>query len=380
MGVAGIREMSTILTPPEERHPVLTFVGAYDEKQVAAAIRRELLRDGQVFFVHNRVSSIRKVAAQIAELVPEARIAVAHGQMNEHELEKIMVDFWERNYDVLVATTIVESGLDIPNANTLIIDRADMYGLSQLHQLRGRVGRGSERAYAYFLYPPERALTETAHERLATVAQHTEVGAGMYVALKDLEIRGAGNLLGGEQSGHIAGVGFDLYVRMIGEAVNELKGDGPAEKPEVRVELPINAHIPHDYVPGERLRLEAYTRIAAIDSEAGRHRRPRRADRPLRRAARAGAQPARGGAAAHGGQASGAHRHHHGGQSHQVRAGRAARFPAGQGAAPVPEDSAETGGAYDARTSAEDCRHRRAAVAGHRTAGLVRRSHPVGTR
>jgi transcription-repair coupling factor (superfamily II helicase) len=269
MGVAGIREMSTILTPPEERHPVLTFVGAYDAKQVAAAVRRELLRDGQVFFVHNRVSSIRKVAAQLAELVPEARIAVAHGQMNEHELEKIMVDFWERNYDVLVATTIVESGLDIPNANTLIIDRADMYGLSQLHQLRGRVGRGSERAYAYFLYPPERSLTETAHERLATVAQHTEVGAGMYVAMKDLEIRGAGNLLGGEQSGHIAGVGFDLYVRMIGEAVNELKGDGPAEKPEVRVELPVNAHIPHDYVPGERLRLEAYTRIAAIDSEAG---------------------------------------------------------------------------------------------------------------
>ena len=267
MGVAGIREMSTILTPPEERHPVLTFVGSYDERQVAAAIRRELLRDGQVFFVHNRVSSIRKVAAQIAQLVPEARIAVAHGQMNEHELEKIMVDFWDRNYDVLVATTIVESGLDIPNANTLIIDRADAYGLSQLHQLRGRVGRGSERAYAYFLYPPERALTETAHERLATVAQHTEVGAGMYVALKDLEIRGAGNLLGGEQSGHIAGVGFDLYVRMIGEAVNELKGDGPAEKPEVRVELPVNAHIPHDYVPGERLRLEAYTRIAAIDSE-----------------------------------------------------------------------------------------------------------------
>jgi transcription-repair coupling factor (superfamily II helicase) len=267
MGVAGIREMSTILTPPEERHPVLTFVGAYDAKQVAAAIRRELLRDGQVFFVHNRVSSIRKVAADLAQLVPEARIAVAHGQMNEHELEKIMVDFWERKSDVLVATTIVESGLDIPNANTLIIDRADMYGLSQLHQLRGRVGRAKERAYAYFLYPPERSLTETAHERLATVAQHTEVGAGMYVAMKDLEIRGAGNLLGGEQSGHIAGVGFDLYVRMIGEAVSELKGDGPAEKPEVRVELPVNAHIPHDYVPGERLRLEAYTRIAAIDSE-----------------------------------------------------------------------------------------------------------------
>ena len=269
MGVAGIREMSTILTPPEERHPVLTFVGGYDEKQIAAAIRRELLRDGQVFFVHNRVQSIRKVASRLAEIVPEARIQVAHGQMNEHELEKIMVDFWDRNFDVLVATTIVESGLDIPNANTLIVDRADAAGLSQLHQLRGRVGRGRERAYAYFLYPPEKPLTETAHERLATVAQHTEIGAGMYVALKDLEIRGAGNLLGGEQSGHIAGVGFDLYIRMIGEAVRELKDDAPPERPEVRVELPVNAHIPHDYVPGERLRLAAYTSIAAIDSEEG---------------------------------------------------------------------------------------------------------------
>jgi transcription-repair coupling factor (superfamily II helicase) len=268
MGVAGIREMSTILTPPEERHPVLTFVGGYDEKQIAAAVRRELLRDGQVFFVHNRVNSIRRVAARLAELVPEARIAVAHGQMNEHQLEKIMVDFWDRASDVLVATTIVESGLDIPNANTLIVDRADAAGLSQLHQLRGRVGRSRERAYAYFLYPPEKALTETAHERLATVAQHTEIGAGMYVAMKDLEIRGAGNLLGGEQSGHIAGVGFDLYVRMIGEAVRELKDDAPAERPEVRVELPVNAHIPHDYIAGEKLRLEAYTRIAAIDSEA----------------------------------------------------------------------------------------------------------------
>ncbi|HET7013944.1 MAG TPA: transcription-repair coupling factor [Streptosporangiaceae bacterium] len=268
MGVAGIREMSTILTPPEERHPVLTFVGPYDEKQIAAAVRRELLRDGQTFFVHNRVSSINRVAARLSELVPEARIAVAHGQMNEHQLERIMVDFWNRESDVLVSTTIVESGLDIPNANTLIVDRADAYGLSQLHQLRGRVGRSRERGYAYFLFPPEKPLTETAHERLATVAQHTEMGAGMFVAMKDLEIRGAGNLLGGEQSGHIAGVGFDLYVRMIGEAVHEMRGDGAAERAEVRVELPVDAHIPHDYVPGERLRLEAYTAIAAIDSEA----------------------------------------------------------------------------------------------------------------
>jgi len=268
MGVAGIREMSTILTPPEERHPVLTFVGPYDEKQIAAAIRRELLRDGQTFFVHNRVASIGRVAARVAELVPEARVAIAHGQMNEHTLEKIMIDFWDKQFDVLVCTTIVESGLDIPNANTLVVDRADAYGLSQLHQLRGRVGRSRERGYAYLLFPPERPLTETAHERLATVAQHTEIGAGMFVAMKDLEIRGAGNLLGGEQSGHIAGVGFDLYVRMIGEAVSEMKGDGPAERPEVRVELPVDAHIPHDYVAGERLRLEAYTSIAAIDSDA----------------------------------------------------------------------------------------------------------------
>jgi transcription-repair coupling factor (superfamily II helicase) len=267
MGLTGIREMSTILTPPEERHPILTFVGPYDEKQIAAAVRRELLREGQVFFVHNRVRSIDRVAANLAKQVPEARIATAHGQMNEHQLEQVMVDFWEKNYDVLVATTIVESGLDIPNANTLIVDRADTYGLSQLHQLRGRVGRGRERAYAYFLYPPEVPLTETAHERLATIAQHTEMGAGMFVAMKDLEIRGAGNILGAEQSGHIAGVGFDLYVRMVGEAVRELRAEGPAETPEAKVELPVDAHIPHEYVPGERLRLEAYKRIAAIEDD-----------------------------------------------------------------------------------------------------------------
>jgi transcription-repair coupling factor (superfamily II helicase) len=266
MGISGIREMSTILTPPEERHPVLTSVTPYDERQIAAAIRRELLRDGQVFFVHNRVSSINKVAARLAELVPEARFGVGHGQMNEHTLEKVMSGFVERDFDVLVSTTIVESGLDIPNANTLIVDRADAYGLPDLHQLRGRVGRGRERGYAYFLYPPEKPLTETAHERLATLQQHTGIGAGLHIAMKDLEIRGAGNLLGGEQSGHVAAVGFDLYVKMIGEAVRELRGDGPAERAEVRVELPVDAHIPHDYVTGERLRLEAYTRIASIET------------------------------------------------------------------------------------------------------------------
>jgi transcription-repair coupling factor (superfamily II helicase) len=268
MSLTGIREMTTILTPPEERHPILTFVGAYDPRQISAAIRRELLRDGQVFFIHNRVESINRAAAKLAELVPEARIAVAHGQMGQDALERIMVGFWQNDYDVLVSTTIVESGLDIPNANTLIVERADTFGLSQLHQMRGRVGRARERGYAYFLYPPEKPLTELAHDRLATIAQHTELGAGMAVAMKDLEIRGAGNLLGGEQSGHIAGVGFDLYVRLVGEAVAEFRDpNGAAELvSEVKVDLPVNANLPQDYLPGERLRLEAYRSLAAATS------------------------------------------------------------------------------------------------------------------
>ncbi|MFZ3470810.1 transcription-repair coupling factor [Streptomyces sp. 4.24] len=272
MAVTGIREMSTITTPPEERHPVLTFVGPYEEKQIGAAIRRELLREGQCFYIHNRVESIDRAAAKLREIVPEARIATAHGQMSEQALEQVVVDFWEKKFDVLVSTTIVESGIDISNANTLIVERGDNFGLSQLHQLRGRVGRGRERGYAYFLYPPEKPLTETAHERLATIAQHTEMGAGMYVAMKDLEIRGAGNLLGGEQSGHIAGVGFDLYIRMVGEAVADYRAaieGGPEEEPplEVKIELPVDAHVPHDYAPGERLRLQAYRSIAAANSE-----------------------------------------------------------------------------------------------------------------
>ncbi|WP_330175422.1 transcription-repair coupling factor [Streptomyces sp. NBC_01498] len=273
MAVTGIREMSTITTPPEERHPVLTFVGPYEEKQIGAAIRRELLREGQVFYIHNRVESIDRATARLRQIVPEARIATAHGQMSEQALEQVVVDFWEKKFDVLVSTTIVESGIDIANANTLVVERGDNFGLSQLHQLRGRVGRGRERGYAYFLYPPEKPLTETAHERLATIAQHTEMGAGMYVAMKDLEIRGAGNLLGGEQSGHIAGVGFDLYVRMVGEAVADYRAavDGSVqEEPplEVKIELPVDAHVPHDYAPGERLRLQAYRAIASANSEA----------------------------------------------------------------------------------------------------------------
>ncbi|MEU7041390.1 transcription-repair coupling factor [Streptomyces varsoviensis] len=272
MAVTGIREMSTITTPPEERHPVLTFVGPYEQKQIGAAIRRELLREGQVFYIHNRVESIDRAAARLREIVPEARIQTAHGQMGESQLEQVVVDFWEKKFDVLVSTTIVESGIDISNANTLIVERGDNFGLSQLHQLRGRVGRGRERGYAYFLYPPEKPLTETAHERLATIAQHTEMGAGMYVAMKDLEIRGAGNLLGGEQSGHIAGVGFDLYMRMVGEAVADYRAslDGEEQEeapPEVKIELPVDAHVPHDYAPGEQLRLQAYRSIASATSE-----------------------------------------------------------------------------------------------------------------
>ncbi|GAA2111337.1 transcription-repair coupling factor [Microlunatus panaciterrae] len=268
MAITGIREMSTIATPPEERHPVLTFAGPYDEAQVTAAIRRELLREGQVFYIHNRVTSIDKVAKKISELVPEARVVTAHGQMGEHRLEQVMVDFWERRADVLVCTTIVEAGLDISSANTLLIERADLLGLSQLHQLRGRVGRGRERGYAYFLYPPEKPLTETAHDRLATIAAHTDLGAGMAVAMKDLEIRGAGNLLGGEQSGHIADVGFDLYIRLVGEAVAEYRGVETEPEPEVRIELSVEAHLPTDYVESERLRLEMYKRLAEVRSEA----------------------------------------------------------------------------------------------------------------
>lgn len=264
MAVSGIREMSILQTPPEERQPVLTFVGSYTDQQVSAAIRRELLRDGQVFFVHNRVDSITSVAAHVQELVPEARIRVAHGKLSEHQLEEVIVDFWNHEFDVLVCTTIVETGLDISNANTLIVDRADVFGLSQLHQLRGRVGRGRERAYAYFFYPGDKTLTETAHERLKTIAANTDLGAGLAVAQKDLEIRGAGNLLGGAQSGHIEGVGFDLYVRMVADAVAMFKGEVPEVKPALRLDIPVDAHIPESYVPGERLRLEVYGKIAAV--------------------------------------------------------------------------------------------------------------------
>jgi len=262
MAVTGIREMSTLATPPEARHPILTFVGPYHDAQVVAAIRRELLREGQVFFVHNRVSSINRVAAHIQELVPEARVAVAHGQMPEANLESVMVDFWERRFDVLVSTTIIETGLDVTNANTLIVDRAERYGLSQLHQLRGRVGRGRERGYAYLLYDPEMPVGELAHDRLATLAATTELGGGTRIALKDLEMRGAGNLLGAEQAGHIQGVGFDLYLRMVSEAIATFRDDVAPGQTELRLELPVDARIPLDYIDSERLRLEMYQKLS----------------------------------------------------------------------------------------------------------------------
>ena len=271
MAVTGIREMSTITTPPEERHPILTYVGPAEDAQIKAAIHRELLRDGQIFYIHNRVESIDRAAAKLLELVPEARIRIAHGQMSEGQLEDVILAFWNRDFDILVCTTIVESGLDIANANTLIVERSENFGLSQLHQLRGRVGRGRERAYAYFLYPPDQPLSEIALDRLKTIATNTDLGSGMRVALKDLEIRGAGNLLGGEQSGHIADVGFDLYMRMVGEAVNDYKTgfiESEEKNHECKVELPVNAHLSEVYVPGERLRLDLYRRLADVANDA----------------------------------------------------------------------------------------------------------------
>ena len=262
MAVTGIREMSTLATPPEARHPILTFVGPYNESQVVAAIRRELLREGQVFFVHNRVSSINGVAARVQELVPEARVAIAHGQMGEADLERVMVDFWERRFDVLVSTTIIETGLDVTNANTLIVDRAERYGLSQLHQLRGRVGRGRERGYAYLLYDDDLPMGDMAHDRLATLASTTDLGGGTRIAMKDLEMRGAGNLLGAEQAGHIQGVGFDLYLRMVGEAISLFRDDMAPGQTELRLELPVDARIPTDYIDSERLRLEMYQKLS----------------------------------------------------------------------------------------------------------------------
>jgi transcription-repair coupling factor (superfamily II helicase) len=268
MSLTGIRDLSIINTPPAERQPILTYVGDYDERAVAEAIRRELLREGQVFFVHNRVEDIEHVTTGLRELVPEARIAIAHGQMDEGSLERVVIDFWDGEYDVLVCTTIIESGIDMPTVNTLVVDRADLLGLGQLHQIRGRVGRAGQRAYAYLFTPPDRSLSEDAYERLRTIGESTELGSGFKIAMRDLEMRGAGNLLGTGQSGHIAAVGYDLYCQMVTEAVAELKGEEVREPAEVKLDLPFDAHVPEEYVNKEELRLEAYRRLAAVTEPA----------------------------------------------------------------------------------------------------------------
>ena len=271
MAITGIRDLSTIDTPPEERQPIVTHVGEWDESMAALAIRRELLREGQVFWVHNQVSTIAAAAESVRELVPGARVEFAHGQMDESALEKIMVRFWQREFDVLVSTTIIESGLDVPNANTLIIERSDLLGLAQLYQLRGRVGRSSERGYAYLFYPEHRSMTEEAYKRLETISTFTGLGSGLSIALRDLEIRGAGNVLSGDQSGHVATVGFDEYAKLMAQAVEEFRsGKAPSAtldlEAEVKLDIPVDAHLPPEYIPDEALRLEAYRKIAAVRS------------------------------------------------------------------------------------------------------------------
>jgi transcription-repair coupling factor (superfamily II helicase) len=270
MALTGIRDVSHIRTPPEDRHPILTYVGAWDEQTVSAAIRRELLRDGQVFYVHNRIQSIDRAVARLRQLVPDARYAIAHGQMSEGQLEQVMIDFWSGEYDVLVATTIIESGLDLPQVNTLIVERADMLGLAQLYQLRGRVGRSSQRAYAYLFHPADRSLSEEAHRRLEAIGEATDLGSGFRLALRDLEIRGAGSILGEVQSGHVAAVGFDLYAEMVAEAVAELEGrPSVVERPiDVRIDLPVDAHLPEEYVTDQTVRLEAYRTLAAATTDS----------------------------------------------------------------------------------------------------------------
>jgi transcription-repair coupling factor (superfamily II helicase) len=268
MSLVGIRDLSLLQTPPADRQPILTFVGEYDERVAIESLRRELLREGQVFWVHNRVQSIEACAMRLRELVPEARIAVAHGQMDEGTLEQVVLDFWEGRFDVLVCTTIIESGIDMPTVNTLVVERADLLGLGQMHQLRGRVGRSGSRAYAYLFYPRDKVLTEEAYERLKTIGEATDLGSGFKIAMRDLEIRGAGNLLGQAQSGHIAAVGYDLYCQMVTEAVSEMKGEEQPVPSEVKLDVPTNAHLPATYVPKEELRLEAYRRLAAVTSDA----------------------------------------------------------------------------------------------------------------
>jgi transcription-repair coupling factor (superfamily II helicase) len=267
MSLVGIRDMSVIETPPKDRLSIQTNVVKFDAPVIERAIRNELARGGQVYFVHNRVESIFSIGHLLQRLVPEARVAVGHGQMGEDELERAMLGFVERKHDVLLATTIVENGLDIPNANTIIINRADRYGLSQLYQLRGRVGRSDRPAYAYLLIPPQEALSPVARKRLAAIKEFSDLGSGFRVAALDLEIRGAGNLLGGEQSGHIDAVGFEMYMKLLEEAVRELKGEEIEEGARATVNLRVNLKIEDSYVSDMNQRLMIYRTVAAARTE-----------------------------------------------------------------------------------------------------------------
>ncbi|AAK81152.1 transcription-repair coupling factor (superfamily II helicase) [Clostridium acetobutylicum] len=266
MSLTGVRDISVIETPPEERYPVQTYVVEYNDQLIRDAIMREIGRDGQVFFVYNKVESIKEMAANLGKLIPEARIAIAHGQMSERELEKVMIDFMEGNYDILLCTTIIETGIDIQNVNTLIIYNADKMGLSQLYQLRGRVGRTNRMAYAYFTYKKDKILTEVAEKRLKAIKEFTQLGSGFKIAMRDLEIRGAGNIMGSAQHGHMATIGYDLYCRMLEDTIKEIKGEIQNEPVETTVDLKVDAYIPSLYIEDETLKISIYKKIAAIDS------------------------------------------------------------------------------------------------------------------
>jgi transcription-repair coupling factor (superfamily II helicase) len=268
MSLAGIRDMSIIETPPKDRLSIQTNVVTFDQTVISRAIRTEMERAGQIYFVHNRVESIYSLGNLITRLVPEARIGIAHGQLSEDALERVMVDFVAHKHDVLLATTIIENGLDIPNANTMIINRADRYGLAQLYQLRGRVGRSDRRAYAYLLIPPEESLSPVAKKRLAAIREFSDLGSGFRVAALDLEIRGAGNLLGGEQSGHIEAVGFEIYAKLLEQTIKELKGEEVEDEVRATVNLRVDLRIDDGYIPDMNQRLTIYRRMAAVRTDA----------------------------------------------------------------------------------------------------------------
>jgi len=261
MALVNIRDMSVIETPPEDRYPVQTYVAEYSQELVREVVQREINRGGQVFYVHNRIQDLDKIVSELTKLIPEARIVDAHGQMREEELEQVMLDFVDRQYDVLVCTTIIETGLDLPNVNTLIVSDADHMGLSQLYQLRGRVGRSNRKAFAYFLYRKDKILTEVAEKRLSAIRDFTEFGSGFKIAMRDLELRGAGNLLGGEQHGHMSAVGFDMYCKLLEQAVLELKGEVKEEMVEPNIELNISAYFDNKYITDSSIKMDFYQRL-----------------------------------------------------------------------------------------------------------------------